>query len=88
MGAFEETLQELDETRFRIAYRIDNGPEPVSQDTVSNYVGAIKLLPVTSDDTTFVQWTSEYDSEDPQLVADFCNPIYAALLASLCDHFS
>ena len=87
-GAFEETLQELDDRRFRIAYTIDNGPEPVSSETVSNYVGKIRLLPVTADDTTFVQWTSEYESEDSQLVADFCNPIYAALLASLRDHFA
>lgn len=87
-GAFEETLIECDEQSKRIAYTIDDGPEPVSKSSVSKYIGAIRVLPVTADGTTFVQWTSQYESSDPQLVADFCNPIYAALLASLRDHFS
>lgn len=86
-GAFEETLQELDESRYRLSYSIDDGPEPVSSSTVSAYIGAIRLLPITADDTTFVQWTSQFQSDDPQWVADFCNPIYAALLASLRDYF-
>ncbi|MCA9140101.1 MAG: SRPBCC family protein [Planctomycetales bacterium] len=86
-GAFEETLQELDESRYRLSYSIDDGPEPVSSSSVTSYIGAIRLLPITADDTTFVQWTSQFQSDDPQLVADFCNPIYAALLASLRDHF-
>lgn len=87
-GAFEETLQEIDEQKYRIAYTIDDGPEPVSKSSVSDYVGAIQLLPVTANNTTFVEWTSQYNSDDPQLVSDFCNPIYAALLASLHDHFA
>ena len=87
-GAFEETLLELDERNHRIAYSIDDGPEPVSKLSVSGYVGAIQLLPVTADNTTFVQWTSEYESKDSQLVADFCNPIYEALLESLHDYFA
>ena len=87
-GAFEETLQEFDESKYRISYTIDDGPEPVSKSSVTHYVGKIRLLPVTADDTTFVQWASEFQSDDTALVADFCNPIYAALLASLHDHFA
>lgn len=87
-GAFEETLRELDDHKRRLTYSIDDGPEPVSESSVSNYIGAIELLPVTADNTTFVQWTSAYESDDPQLVADFCNSIYAALLACLRDHFA
>lgn len=87
-GAFHETLIEYESARYRIAYTIDDGPEPISRDSVKNYVGAVKLLPVTADDTTFVQWTSTYEAEDSDLVANFCNPIYAALLEALRDSFA
>ncbi|WP_182864647.1 SRPBCC family protein [Stieleria mannarensis] len=87
-GAFEETLLDLDDANFSLLYSIDDGPEPVSQSSVSNYRGRIQLLPVTSDGTTFAQWMSEYTADDPKLVADFCNPIYAALLEALRDHFA
>ncbi|TWU00966.1 SRPBCC family protein [Stieleria varia] len=86
-GAFEETLQELDESRYKLSYSIDEGPEPVSSASVSAYIGSIRLLPITADDATFVQWTSQYQADNPQLVADFLNPIYAALLACLRDYF-
>ena len=86
-GSFHETLIEYEADVFRIAYTIDDGPEPVSRDSVKNYVGAVKLLPVTADNTTFVQWTSTYEAEDSDLVANFCNPIYAALLEALRDSF-
>jgi len=86
-GAFEETLKEHDEERHYFAYSIDDAPEPVSRSSVSGYIGSIQLLPVTADNKTFVQWTSEYQADDPELVAGFCNQIYAALLASLQNHF-
>ena len=87
-GAFEETLLDLDDVNYSMLYSIDDGPEPVSQSSLSDYRGRIQLLPVTSDNTTFAQWMSEYTADDPQLVADFCNPIYAALLEALRDHFT
>ncbi len=87
-GSFEETLLELDDDRYQIVYSIDDGPEPVSQETVTGYRGRIRLLPVTADGSTFAEWTSQYESDEPQMVADFCNPIYAALLEALRDHFA
>ena len=87
-GAFHETLTGLDDDKHTFTYTIDDGPEPVSKSSVSDYVGAVRLLPITDDNTTFVEWTSEYGSSQPNEVADFCNPIYAALLAALKKHFA
>lgn len=80
---FHETLTILDADNYTFSYVITDGPEPISKETVSNYVGKVQLLPVTIDNTTFVEWTSTYESESPETVAEFCNPIYLALLAEL-----
>ncbi len=87
-GAFEETLIEYDQQEYRFAYRIDDGPEPISKESVSDYIGAMRLLPVTASGKTFVEWTSTFQSNDPDLVTGFCNPIYAAILESLKESFN
>lgn len=85
-GAFHETLLELSDIEHRIQYRIDDGPGPIAKDAVRNYIGTLRLLPVTSDDRTFVEWTSRYDSPDSAAVGEFCNPIYQAFLKALKTH--
>ena len=85
--AFHETLLTIDEEQMLFTYSIDDGPEPVSKDLVTNYVGTVKVYPVTDDNTTFVEWQSRYESPDDQAVGDFCNPIYHALLSGLKDRF-
>ena len=85
--AFHETLTAIDDQEFTFSYSIDDGPEPISKTTVSNYIGKVRLLPVTDENTTFVEWTSTYTSNAPAAVSDFCNPIYTALLAALKRHF-
>ena len=87
-NAFHETLQAVNELAHSFAYTIDDGPGPVSKDAVRNYVGSVKLLPVTTDDSTFVEWASRYDSADDVAVGELCNPIYRALLEALRDHFA
>ena len=82
-GAFHETLTALDDSNHSFTYTIDDGPGPVAQQSVSNYIGSVRLLPITDNDSTFIEWSSAYDSGDPQAVADFCNPIYIALLAAM-----
>jgi hypothetical protein len=84
---FHETLLSIDEEQSIFTYSIDDGPGPVSKDSVQNYVGKVKVHPVTNDNTTFVEWTSTYESPDEQAVGDFCNPIYHALLSALKIHF-
>ena len=80
-AAFHETLLECNEDTHTIRYSIDDGPGPVAKDAVSGYVGVIRLFSVTENDATFIVWTSEWDAGEG--VAEFCNPIYQALLADL-----
>ena len=86
--AFHETLLTLDESGHTFSYSIDDGPEPLAKGTFANYVGSVRLLPVTENNTTFVEWQSTYESADDSAIADFCNPIYAALLGALKQHFA
>ena len=86
--AFHETLLTLDDDAHTFSYSIDDGPGPVSKDSVSNYVGTVRVLPITESGTTFIEWQSTYDSPDDAAVGDFCNPIYVALLGAMKQHFA
>ncbi|GIX26170.1 MAG: hypothetical protein KatS3mg123_0051 [Burkholderiales bacterium] len=86
--AFHETLLALDDLERSLAYSIDDGPGPVAKGAVSNYVGRVRVLPITENDTTFIEWSSTYESADPGAVGAFCNPIYQALLKALQRHFA
>jgi hypothetical protein len=85
--AFHETLLSVDSNNFSFNYSIDDGPGPVSKDSVKNYVGKVSLYPVTDTGKTFVEWISTYESDSDSAVGDFCNPIYAGLLSSLKSKF-
>ena len=85
--AFHETLIAIDDDARVLRYSIDDGPGPVARDAVRNYIGRLRVAPVTSDDTAFVEWESSYDSPDDAAVGELCNPIYRALLTTLRDHF-
>ena len=87
-GVFHETLLSLDNLNRTLSYSIDDGPGAVAKDVVSNYVGRVRVSPVTVDETTFVEWESTYDSADDAAVGALCNPIYQALLTALRRHFS
>lgn len=87
-GAFHETLLELSDIDRTVKYSIDDGPPPVSRDLVRNYVGTLRLLPITATDSTFAKWSSRYETVDDQKVGEFCSPIYQALLKALQDHVS
>ncbi len=86
--AFHETLLTLDNQEHTFSYSIDDGPEPLAKGSVSNYVGSVRLLPITESNTTFIEWQSTYESPDDNAIAEFCNPIYEALLSALKQHFS
>lgn len=85
--AFHETLLTIDNENFSFTYSIDDGPGPVSKNSVSNYVGRVSLYPVTESGKTFVECVSTYESSNDSEVGDFCNPIYAGLLSSLKSKF-
>ncbi|GJM10429.1 MAG: hypothetical protein DHS20C11_27050 [Lysobacteraceae bacterium] len=86
-GVFHETLLGMSEIDMSIQYSIDDGPGPLAEDDVDNYIGSIQLSPVTDTDCTFVEWSCNYESADDEAVGEFCNPIYQALLGALKKHF-
>ncbi len=84
---FYETLKSIDSKNHSFTYSIDDGPGPVSKDSVSNYISKVYLYPVTDSGKTFIEWISTYESDLDSKVADFCNPIYSGLLSSLKSKF-
>jgi hypothetical protein len=86
-GVFHETLVAIDNDAHILQYSIDDGPDAVSKDNVRGYIGEVRLFPVTDSDSTFVLWTSSWDSSGGG-VEEFCNPIYQALLSGLKNHFA
>ncbi len=87
-GGIPETLLSVDEASKSLTYSIDDGPADLSKDNMEGYVGSITVYPVTDDNSTFVLWTSKWEADKSGGVADFCNPIYQALLNDLKSHFS
>lgn len=85
-GAFEETLRELSDGERRLRYSIDDGPSPVSAAEVDDYVGTVRVRPVTDSGASFVEWSSTWEGNDEE-AAEFCHGIYVALLRSLRRHF-
>jgi hypothetical protein len=81
-GVFHETLHELDDRAHNLAYRIDDGPSPVSSDDVNNYVGRLSARPITEGAGTFVEWSSTWERND-QAAGEFCHGIYVALLRDM-----
>lgn len=80
--AFHETLIELSDAKRTVRYSIDDGPSPIPKNDVTDYVGVLRLHPITESDATFVEWSSSWDG--PENGADeFCHGIYLALLDDL-----
>ena len=67
-GVCNDTLKHIDDQRHLLKYSIDDGPNPVSADEVSNYVGVIKLRAITLVDTNFVKWSSNGESRQQHAV--------------------
>ncbi|MEX2367302.1 MAG: SRPBCC family protein [Pseudohongiellaceae bacterium] len=80
-NAFHETLLSVDDDQHSLSYSIDDGPGPVAHDAVSDYVGVVKVS--EAGQGCVVEWASTYDSDNEESVAEFCNPIYRALLEDL-----
>ena len=86
--AIHETLRTLNDDDYSLSYTIDDGPSPISKDDVSNYLGEVRLVPITENDATLIEWKSSYESDANEAVGDFCNPIYRALLQALKSYFA
>jgi len=86
--AFHETLLSLNDANMTFTYSIDDGPSVVSKNNVTNYVGEVRVFSVSDSGDSFILWTSKWASEKQGGVADFCNPIYHAILQDLKSYFS
>ncbi len=86
--AFHETLLSYDDAAKNLTYSIDDGPDVMSKDNVKGYVGEVTVFSVTENNSSFVLWTSKWESAKTEGVADFCNPIYYGLLQDLKSSFS
>ncbi|MBI4696355.1 MAG: SRPBCC family protein [Gammaproteobacteria bacterium] len=85
-GAFFDTLIAYSALEHRIMYSIDDAPSPISPSEISGYVGNLHLLPVTSGNRTFAEWTGTWESTGTEAVP-FMNDIYRALLRDLGQQF-
>ncbi|MFM9437364.1 hypothetical protein ACFDR9_004451 [Janthinobacterium sp. CG_23.3] len=59
-GILRERLMALDERNMLVSYRFEEAPLPLD-----NYVATVKLVPLTDQDTTVVQWLASFDTRDP-----------------------
>jgi hypothetical protein len=82
--AFHETLHELNAVDHSVRCSIDDGPSPLNE--VTEYVGLLRVSPVTDTDTSYVEWSSTGGGKD-QETAEFCSPLYVAMLADLKSRF-
>lgn len=82
--AFHETLLELNDVDCSVRYSIDNAPPPVSETT--GYLGYVRVHPVTDSNTSYVEWSSNWQGKD-QETAEFCSPLYVAMLGDLKKKF-
>ena len=82
----EQVGDRIDADQHLLRYSIDDGPSPVSQQDVSNYIGSIRLVPDPESSGTRVEWTSTWESKSEEAV-EFCHGIYVALLDALAKSF-
>jgi len=82
-GTFYETLLTFDNHEKKFSYSIDDGPGAASKDNIFGYVGELTILPVTENNSSFVLWTTTWELEKNEGVAEFLNPLYKALLQDL-----
>ncbi|MDX1781377.1 MAG: SRPBCC family protein [Thalassovita sp.] len=86
-GAITETLQSFDDDSMAFSYSIDEGPDVLASDQVSGYIGRARVAPITSNNTCFVEWSSDWESAKGDVKA-FCDPLYAGLLGLLAKKFN
>jgi len=87
-GGIHETLLEIDQDVYTFTYAITDGPEPISKNCVKDYTGTVGLTPITVGNKTLIEWSSIYESDKDDVVKEFCDPIYVALLKAMQNHFN
>jgi hypothetical protein len=82
--AFHETLHDLNTVDHSIRYSIADGPALLNE--VDEYIGLLRVSPITDTNTSYVEWSSTWSGKD-QETAKCSSPIYVALLADLKSNF-
>ena len=85
-GLFLDTLIAYSAIEKRMMYSMDEGPPPVSSQEIQEYVGNLHLLPLTADNTTFVEWFGSWEAGTPAAV-EYMNKVYRSLLHDLAAEF-
>ncbi|SCX86516.1 SRPBCC family protein [Nitrosospira sp. Nsp13] len=85
-GLFLDTLIAYSAIEKRMMYSMDEGPPPVSSQEIHEYIGNLHLLPLTADNTTFVEWSGSWESGTPAAV-EYMNTVYRSLLRDLAAEF-
>ena len=67
----------LDDDSKTFTYSIDEGPGPLADGQMQNYVGRVVVEHIAGG--TRVEWTSNWQEND-EAIYEFCHPIYLALL--------
>ena len=83
---FVDTMITHSDVERRYQYRIDDAPSPIAAKETRKYVGDIHLLPITSENKTFAEYSAHWDSDNPDS-EKFIDDIYAALLKDLAAEF-
>ncbi len=84
-GVFLETLRGLDDQTRTLSYTIDEAPgTPVAE--TKDYAGRVRVIAVTSDNTTVVEWSSEWSGND-KAATEFCAGVYNGALGAMKSHF-
>jgi hypothetical protein len=85
-GRIRERLLALSDYEMSCTYCIIESPM-----RVENYVATLRLIPVTENDHTFVEWTADFDAasdRENKLVEDIGRNVFAAGLATLKTRFA
>lgn len=85
-GQFLDTLIAYSAIEKWMMYSMDEGPPPVSSQEIHEYIGNLHLLPLTADNTTFVEWSGAWESGTPAAV-EYMNKVYRSLLRDLAAEF-
>jgi len=80
---FFETLLSYDNEEMVFMYSLDDGPDVLSVKNIEGFVGSLQVFPIAVDNTCLVLWTSTWSTVKFGDVAEFCNPIYHALLEDM-----
>lgn len=82
-GVFSEELLAIDSEIYSFSYQLADGPSPISKEQVEDYIATVTLYRVTDKTHCFVEYRVDYRCDNEQEVAEFCTPVYIALLAAL-----